>query len=253
MIAEQGELGGIGAVESPAPEPVPASKAGGKVLATGYLEPYAFYVERFGKGIRTIKRWAGERAPLDDAQAMVGWWSRVHAAQRVPAGILEAVDRLKIDAVKAPEAPAAAAEPRQDESMAPPADESSSAEEAAAIEEGEMGLERAFDRLCRLEVLLARDYAEPGRARDYVSTVSRLTNTAKALRLELAELGELVPKNEAAAAVVQYGQAIGREADGLFEVMCQLLEVPPNSTTREKWLEATKEFRVRLGKEVFPS
>lgn len=120
--------------------------------------------------------------------------------------------------------------------------------------EGEgLELEAAYESLVQLRRRLAEEAHEPGRTKPYLDLVARMTKTAETLRKELEAWGRLLPKEQAAEAVSEYGGAIGRAVDGLFEEMCKLVGVPVNRTAEEQWREATRELRVRLEKEVFSS
>lgn len=69
----------------------------------GYREKQSVYAARYGYGIRTIKLWIAEgRAaepvpkppPLDDAEAMLGWWGEVKS-NSVPPRLLAAAETAR--------------------------------------------------------------------------------------------------------------------------------------------------------------
>lgn len=251
-MEEQGEL-----VSQEAAPKVAAERKGAR--RTGYQEPYAFYTERYRKGIRTIKRWAGEDAPLDEPERMPRWWVERHPAQKVPAGIEEAlVEWRREHGRRGEEAPGdREAEPAEEsEEFAEGAEGPEDAD--ADLDEGEAGagsargleLEAAYRSLQVLRRKLVAEAHEPGRTKPYLDLVARMTKTAAELRKELKEWGRLKPVEQAEVEVASYGQAIGREVDGLYEDLCRLVGLPVNRTTEQKWLEVTRELRERLAKEV---
>jgi hypothetical protein len=218
------------------------------VRRTGYYEPYEHYARVYGVSLRTIKRWGPkEKAPLDDAPAMLRWWTLTHPTMQVPEGVARAAGEAGGEGRPRAEPQGGGGPEARREAEVP----EEAAEEGYEPDEGELGLERAYRRLEVLEARLHREAHKPGMTDPYLRSVGRLTAAGEKLRKELEALGRLIPKEEAASALAEYAAAIGREVDGLYDGMATLLGLPATRGLRERWLEVTRELRERMQRDVF--
>jgi hypothetical protein len=230
----------------------PAEKAAEGAGRGGYLHQQVTYAERYETGIRTNKRWvavgksASDRCPLDDPEAMLVWWSR-RMKQQPPDGLYSALRKEKPDVLgelpleKSPSAPATDPPPP---APAAPAEEEN-------IDESELTLEAVLDRLHRMEVRLSRKAVDPGQAKPYLDTVSRLTATTTKLREEAERQGALIPRVLAAAAINEFHAPIASGVRGLYRSWCEAIGVPPSPEREEWWHKQVDILFSHFGQEVF--
>jgi hypothetical protein len=154
----------------------------GRAAVTGYDESYAVYAERYGASPRTIKRWVkigrdrDDPLPLDQPGEMRAWWSRCMSL-RCPPGIVQAA----VDVAR---------EPKEVEPRPAP---------VVNLTNQQTGLGGALERLEQVEVELAKRATDPGQAKPWLDTISRMTSVSTKVREELQAQGKLVPKQEVAA------------------------------------------------------
>lgn len=202
-LFEIADLLPAGSVASESEEPE-EKKRSGRASRTGFEHGYDFYAERYGASARTVKRWvkigreADDATPLDDPLRMRSWWARCMKL-RCPAGVVGA----EVEALKA--APEKVAERPEEVPVVEGVPEVARVQ----LETEERGLAGALARMEQMEVKLAERADQPGQAKPWLDTISRMTSVATKLRQELVEQGKLVPKNEVAAELKGYhGQIV---------------------------------------------
>lgn len=151
----------------------------GRAAKTGFKKSYEDYSKVYGASPRTLKRWVatgkekGLPCPLDEPVAMASWWSHC-MTQKCPEGILDAAGGQHLPA-------------------------NTTAAEPPVFTNEKTGLEGALERMEQAEIILASRATEPGQAKPWLDTISRMTSTSTKLRQELAASGKLIPKIEVAA------------------------------------------------------
>jgi len=215
-----------------------ASKDEGTKRRTGCARPLKDYVAIYSTALRTVKRWVatgkekGDPAPLDDPEGMMAWWSRV-SPQKAPDGIMQAVIEVRKGK---PAAAVVEAEPVNE-----PVDEN----------QDELGLEWTLKRLEEAERILSKKVHQPGQAKPWLDTVSRMAATSKALREEMEKQGKLVPKDAAAAVIQEVNGPIERGMRGMYRTFCEVTGIPMVPETEERWLKEMDRLFLRFKEEVF--
>ena len=182
-----------------APRVRPKAKSGRSAM-TGYVESYQWYAARYGSARRTVMRWVktGKEmqpdpilCPLDEPTKMRGWWAAC-MTQRCPPGIIAA----EIAALNAGEE----VEDLKEE-LEP--------DDGLDLGDEVPGLAGTMGRLEKMELHLARKADQPGQAKPWLDTISRMTSTAANLRKELQAQGKLVLRAEAAMEIQSFhGQIV---------------------------------------------
>lgn len=190
----------------------------GRAAATGFTEPYSYYANKYGASERTIKRWvwigreSDDPIPLDEPLNMRAWWAR-RMRLRCPPGIMQAEVSAKKEGPGADVAEPVERKAAETKPVVP-----------MDLGTDEVGLGGALKRLEKVEVLLAAKATDPGQAKPWLDTISRMTSVATKLRQELEAQGKLVPKVEVAAEIKSFhGQIVSvlksvLPADGVREV-----------------------------------
>jgi hypothetical protein len=215
-----------------------AASSGAAAGAGEYQEPLAVYAERYGKALRSVKRWvaigraAGDPPPLDAPAEMAGWWSR-HMTWAVPDRLLEMAGGVVPAAeVVPPEAPAAGGE------------------EVAAEVALEIGLEAELGRLQRLAADLSVAARQPGQAKAYLDAVNRMTILQGRLREEAEKERRLLPRDAVEAAIHEFHGPIEREIRMLYRTMCEKLGLGPTPEIEDGWNRECDRIFARFGEEV---
>jgi len=206
----------------------------------------ADYAVRYGVNPRSVKRWRahgvaiGDLVPLEDAGKMVAWWGR-NMKLRCPPGIMAAVrgDELPLDA------------PPKPERAVVDKDEARKAALFAPVDETELGLEQTIKRLAENEVRLSRVAMDPGQARAWLDTVSRLGAEMGRLRVENEKLGKLIPRDRAETMIHEYHQPVEREVRLLYRVMCEITGMPQTPQAEDLWNKECDRLFARFQGEVF--
>ena len=202
---------------------------------TGYLEALEVYVARYGVSIRTIKRWAKKKAPLDEPELMAAFWSKT-MTQRVPDSIacVEKADELPV--------------------VAPPV-------ELLPVGDDEVGVGATQKRLRNAEVLAYRKYETAMQTNDAGEIRAALRNwndisaqvrtmTKVAREDELARK-ELISRTVAEAILVEVHQPIMAGMRGMFDDLCRAFAVDRNAENEARWNVLVDVVCERLNKEVF--
>jgi hypothetical protein len=240
-----------------------AGAAGVKKARTGLLHPLATYALRYGASERTVKRWRTmgsdeDPCPLDDPEAMLGWWSR-HSPQKVPDGVNRAVIKARkaaggaiaaavegeLPLVSAPRAREAA----KNESENPPG-QNPGAATPIIVPEGR-GLEAELVRLMDLAARLRVTADQPGQAKQYLDALSRMGAIQEKLRVEGEKAGRLVPKDLVEAALIDLHAPIAAGVRALYATMCEILGIPAGEAGKEKWDATCDALFKRFEEEVF--
>lgn len=222
-----------------------------KIGRNGYYHTYPQHVEWYGSSLRTIKRWVdegkkcGETCPLDDPEALYSWLSR-HHQRAVPEGVLQALIewRKKHGVVVAPEPVAEEEVPDSSE----PDDDKRAEMLSLPVGEDETGLAAALSRLEVMEVRLSRLATEPGGAKPWLDTISRMTSVSTKLREEMEKLGQLLPKEMVEGIFIELLQPIEQGVRGLYSTMCSVTGVVACPQSEEKWHKECDRFFVRIRK-----
>lgn len=205
----------------------------GRTGRTGYPLAYCEYSEKYSAGERTIKRWvklgrkAGQPPPLDAPEEMAAWWGKV-MRQRVPDRILALAAARPAPSV-AP-APAPAGTPPPDpEGDAPP-------------DVADLGLEASVRRLQRLEydanqrLVRAIETNEDieGAQRRWERVVELLRKAESSLIQVRQERGDMVPKAEVRAAIVEVHGQIATSLRGMLRRVWDRLAAAVEAGQREE-------------------
>lgn len=196
----------------------------------------------YGSSPRTLKRWAshgkerGEDCPLGEPAKMPGWWQR-HMRHRVPPEVMHAA-RGNQPENTLPSAAAADALPPED------------TPENMEVSDAELGLEQTLARLARTEVLLSRKATDPGQAKPWLDTISRMTAVAERLRSEAERLGKLLPRAQVEEAIHAFHGPIEREIRLLYKTMCDALGLPPSPEKEALWNEEVDKLFGKFNEEV---
>lgn len=228
----------------------------------------AWYAGIYGANERTVKRWkargveTGDATPLGDAEGMRSWWER-NMTQRIPDGINAAAVRARAAAVVPVAAEAEVAMNRNLPAapVAGPGEEPvvkgdrERAERAkkvdAPVSEDELGLDRTLLRLLEMEVRLGRLATEPGGAKSWLDTISRIGPAATRLREENERQRKLIPRAAAEDAIRAFHVPIKNEIYQLAGAMCQVLGMPNTAGVEEKWRAEVDRLFARFHEEVF--
>jgi hypothetical protein len=191
----------------------------------------AEYADRYGKSLRTVKRWraigeeAGDRCPLESPEKMMAWWQR-HMRQKPPDGLLKQLGGPIAVPESKPEVPS---EPAGDE---------------------QPGMEAALKRLEDTEVLLHGQATQPGGTKPWLDTLARMTTLRGKLREELEKEGRLLPKDMVERTIHELHGPIALGVRGMYRTMCELLPAVPDPVKEAEWGKACDQLFERLGKEV---
>ena len=235
-----------------------AGAAGVKKTRTGLKHPLVHYAQAYDTSPRTIKRWKGQGAPLDDPEGMLAWWPSV-SPQKAPAGIYQAV----IEARKG--AAFEAGDERERARVPVPEGELDLSEPIARAQASEKlpdgprpplvvpegrGLEAELERLENLAARLSVTASEPGQAAAYIAAVGKMIIMQQKLREEWEKSGRLVPKELVEAALVDLHSSIAGAVRAMFKEMCIAMGVPAMPAGEEKWNEACDALFARFQGEV---
>jgi len=197
---------------------------------------------RYDSSPRTIKRWraigkaAGDECPLEDPERMLGWWSR-NMSQKAPDGINLAVigsRKRKPEPVEV-RVPA----PVKVEAVAVP-----------VMDAGDTGLGAELVRLEQISAELGRRALDPGQAKPYLDSLSRMSSLSEKLRVEAERQGKLVPREMVEDALRGFHAGIEREFRVQYRAMCELMELVPTTKREEQWNELCDRLFERMGEEV---
>jgi hypothetical protein len=197
------------------------------------------YAERYGKGLRSVKRWvavgraAGDPVPLDAPREMAAWWSR-HMVWAVPDRLLELAggvvpERVAAAPVEVPQEMPAAEVPG---------------------EEMEVGLVAELGRLQRLSADLSVRAREPGQAKAYLDAVNRMTILQGRLREEAEKERRLLPRDAVEAALHEFHGPIEREIRMLYRTMMEKMGLSASPEREEAWNRELDRIFARFGEEV---
>lgn len=197
----------------------------------------------YGKSVRSLKRYdqdgreAGDPCPLEDPVKFASWWQK-HMKHQVPGWLLKARGAGAPAEVvpEAIEAPAAAPEPE---------------EINLDVFEDEIGLDKALERLGKIEVQLSRSAHKPGQAAAWLNTITRMGTVAEKLRTEQERRRELIPKAEAEKMIHEFHEPIERETRNLARAMCEIVGLPFTPHIQEAWGKECDRLFTRLQQEVF--
>ena len=215
----------------------------------------ADFARMYGADVRTVKRWrakgreARDEIHLDDPEKVLSWWQR-NMKLRVPPGIMDAVRKWRV-AGKSAGAP-----PMEEQAELPvaPAVDVDALRKASVerpVEEGEMGLEQTIRRLQENEVRFSRVALDPGQAKNWLDTISRMTSAVEKLRVEEEKLGKLIPKTKAETMIHEFHQPIEREVRLLLRGMAVILGLPVSPVMEEAWNKECDRLFTRFQEEVF--
>jgi hypothetical protein len=168
---------------------------------------------------------------------MLAWWSR-NMSQKAPDGINLAVIAARkrkpepvVKEMVEPEVPVKAEPP-------------------PVFDAGDTGLKAELARLELISAELGRRALEPGQAKPYLDSLSRMSALSEKLRVEAERQGELVPRRMVEDCVRGFHAGIEREFRGQFRAMCELLELVPTPQREEEWQELCDRLFERMGEEV---
>lgn len=250
-MAEIADLLPEGSIQEDEPE-VEAEKKKGK---NGYYHTYQQHADWYGSSLRTVKRWVavgkkeGEFCPLDDPEKLYAWLDK-YLQKAVPAGVLKAlISWRKENGVTSPE-------PAEELVVEHPDEESAAEDErqtqlGRSVSKDEMGLEAALNRLEEMEVRLSRIATQPGGAKPWLDTISRMTSVSTKLREEMEKLGQLLPKELAEGIIIELLQPIEQGMRGMYSELCSVTGIVPCPKAQAAWDKACDALFVRFGKEVF--
>jgi hypothetical protein len=203
-----------------------------KVGRNGYLRPFKDLADFYEVSLRTAKNWAAEgkaaddRCPLDDPEELREWWARIHSGRACPAGIIKHVVSGRVD----PPAPV---------------------RESERLKNQETGSAGTLARLEEIEILLAAKAQEPGGARDWLSTVSRLQLATTKFREEEEKYGRLVSREMVSQVIRDFHGPIEQSVRGLFGTMCALTGFPITPSAEEAWLKSCDKLFINFKTEIF--
>lgn len=212
----------------------------------GYLHTYAEHAERYGVGLRTVKRWVAvgrekdDECPLDDPEGLYAWLNR-HVKRSVPEGVLqELIAWRREHGAEAVEA----GEPEEEE------DDGRADRLGEPVGEEEMGLAAALSRLEMMEVRLSRLATDPGGTKPWLDTISRMTSVSTKLREEMEKLGQLLPKEMVEGFLIELVQPVEQGVRGLYAVMCSATGVAACPKAEDRWNRECDRFFGRITKGV---
>ena len=108
-----------------------------------------------------------------------------------------------------------------------------------------------LERLEQLEVRLSRKAHEPGQAKAYLDTVSRMTSAIGKLREEKAQHKRLIPVDLAEGMVREFHGPIERGVRALYQDLCKEIGLSWNVQHEDAWRKICDRLFVKLSKEVF--
>jgi len=205
-----------------------ASGGGEGRRRSGYPEPLEAYAERYGAGLRTVKRWAAigrernDRTPLDRAVEMPGWWAR-NMQLRCPAEVLAAAGAVTVAGAK----PAGPEFPEPVDLPPLTADDLTTEATLRRLAEGEA-------RMGRL-VLSSSGSDMLSLAKPWTDTAQRLTITLKAYREEAEKMGRLVDRGAVDQALRELHAPVVRMVRRLYRTWCRVTGLPATNDGEEKW------------------
>jgi hypothetical protein len=223
----------------------PKAKSG-RASKTGFESDYNTYATRYDASRRTVMRWVATGkaqkpdpipCPLDAPGEMRDWWQKCQS-QKCPDGILAAeVAWIKETggSVKAPRSESAA------EEFSLPSD----------LDSVEVGLSAALGRLQVMELEFSKKATEPGQAKNWFDSISRMTSVATNVRKELEAQGKLAPKKEVEIVLRDYLSPIERGIRGMYRSFCVTLGQQSNPLMAEEWGKKCDELFKNWGKELF--
>lgn len=222
-----------------------------------YRHPQKIYAERYGVALRTIKRWVAhgvarhDLCPLDDVEGMLPWWSRT-MVQVAPSGLQAAViEHRKLGGSPAPQQLAPAASMLElpvttQQAPAPP-----EAPGKIEIDEESLGLEHLLRRLQETEQRLSHKATEPGQAKPWLDTAARIGPVQKLIREEMEKMGKLIPREAAAAAIMEFHGPIERGIRGMYRTFCETTGIPHSIENESAWNAALDQLFKRFGEDLF--
>lgn len=144
-----------------------------------------------------------------------------------------------------PEEPAAAADDPE------PEDDKRAETLSQPVGDEEKGLAAALNRLEEMEVRLSRFAGDPGGAKPWLDTISRMTAVSTKLREEMEKLGQLIPKDMAEGVLLELLQPVEQGVRGMYTTLCQATGVVQCSKSEEAWSKECDRLFVRFGEEIF--
>ena len=200
----------------------------------GYLRKFPELAEFYEVSLRTVKSWAAEGrekndiCPLDDPEAMRGWWQRWHSSRPCPAGILKHVVAGRVEK---PE-PVAPVEKKELGNM-------------------EAGAAGSLARLEEMEIFLASKAQEPGQVKDWLAALTRLQLATTKFREEEEKAGRLVPKDLVSQLIRDFHSPIEQGIRGMYLTLCTVTGFPSTPGNEEAWGKACDKLFENFGKEIF--
>lgn len=183
-------------------------------------ERWAEFADWYGSSPRSLKRWAaigrenGEACPLECPGEMVGWWKR-NMKHRIPKDLLKAAGvSVPVDGLEIPVNPVLPDK---------------------TVGTDEVGLEKTFERLAIMEVRLSRKADQPGQAKPWLDTISRMSTVAEKLRVEATRVGKLLPRAQVEEAIHAFHGPVEREIRLLYGTMCKAFGVSPSPENEGFW------------------
>jgi len=168
---------------------------------------------------------------------MLAWWSR-NMSQKAPDGINLAVIAARkrkpepvVKETAVPEVPVKAEPP-------------------PVFDGGDTGLSAELVRLEQISAELGRRALEPGQAKPYLDSLSRMSSLSEKLRVEAERQGRLVPREMVEDALRGFHAGIEREFRVQYRAMCELMELVPTAKREEQWNELCDRLFERMGEEV---
>lgn len=229
-----------------------SDESAGKRGRNGFLHPYKFYVEVYGSSLRTVKRWVEvgkvaygksedvkDLVDLDDPEKVYVWWSRNMTA-KCPDGILQALVKYRKGAV----APVVELAEVDDELVAPRVNDE-------PVSEEEKGGERMISRLEEMEVKFYKHAQEPGGAKAWLDTVTRLSVAREKVREEEEKAGKLIPVAMAEQLIAGYHGPIEQGVRGLYADYCNVTGQVISAASMERWNAVCDKLFVKFEEEVF--
>lgn len=189
----------------------------------------------FGKSARSVKRWAAEGAPVDQAEEMAGWWD-LNMKQRCPPALLR-LAKVELELPK----------------FVPPPPK--------PVEDGELGIEATLRRLQEAEVKTHREYeaaviqGQDGKAAtakkhfmDLASKVALIEEKAIAQR---EKVRDLIPRIPAEMAIADFHQDFHGLLRGSAPRFFRAFGIVDNGENEALWHGMMDEICQALQREVF--
>lgn len=214
----------------------------------GFFHQYPHYAEQYAQSERTVKRWKSlglknnDPIDLDDPEKVYIWWTR-NMIKDHPPGILQAlVEWRKLHPQIATTA-TTTAEPTEPTPSGAAFDQ--------PITDDERGLDAMFARLEEFEVHFAREARQPGGAKTWLDTISRLTATMEKLRVEKEKAGQLIPKDQAEMILASLHSPIETAVRHSSADFCKACGVPHTPAIEAMWNITCDRIFTQLCQEVF--